>query len=86
MVSAALVLEEADALLLLDISWMLQVPANPKITRSTVHRVRYRAAREAWCSLPAFLDLSGIPVTGNFIHGKEHEMSVRLATNTRWRD
>ena len=25
-----------------------------------------------------------IPVTGNFIHGKEYEMSVRLATNTRW--
>ena len=27
-----------------------------------------------------------IPVTGNFIHGREYDVLVRLATNTQWGD
>ena len=67
------------------------MPVNPELPQVQLQQVRYRAAREAWCSLPAFhnvecLTFHVIPVTGNFIHGKECEMSVPLATNTRWGD
>ena len=34
-----------------------------QITRSTVHRVRYQAARDTWCSLPAFHNVNVGPFT-----------------------
>ena len=85
MESAAVVFGEADAPLLLRSSWMPQVPANPELPEVQLRQVRYRAARLYQLSKTLNVrTLHVIPVTGNFIHGRDFEVSVRLATNTRW--